>query len=71
MLSYPGLIRFGDGVSIEVFPLIARLWSSDFAPLGQRFRQAECRAERSSRYAEARKRRRTAKAFESNSKGIE
>lgn len=25
MLSYPGLIRFGDGVSIEVFPLIARL----------------------------------------------
>lgn len=37
----------------------------------QRFQQAECKAERSSCSAEARKRRRIVKAFESNSKGIE
>ncbi|MFK2294533.1 hypothetical protein ACIXMS_06390 [Bacteroides fragilis] len=54
-----------------VFALIARLRRGDCSPSGQRFQQAECRAERSSRYAEARKRRRTAKAFERNSKGIE
>lgn len=35
-----------------------------FRPAGQRFQQAERRAERSSYFAEARKRRRIAKAFE-------